>query len=152
MNHIDYKMKSTNSYEQLLMTLGELTLPHDAYVEVFRRMIFNIMGRNCDDHSKNFSFILKEGSDWELAPAYDVTFAHNPEGEWTNQHLMSVNGKYKDFTTEDIFEVADRFGVGEAKQLIVQVREAIKSWPTFAKEAGLNDEEINRIRKLHILL
>lgn len=152
MNHIDYKMKSTNSYEQLLMTLSELTLPHNAYVEVFRRMIFNIMGRNCDDHSKNFSFLLKEGSDWELAPAYDVTFAHNPKGEWTSQHLMSVNGKYKNFTANDILEVASRFGVGEAKQLLIQVREAIQAWPTFAKEAALNNEEIKRIKKLHILL
>jgi len=151
MNHIDYRMKSTNSYEQLLMTLSDLTLSHDTYIEVFRRMIFNIMGQNCDDHSKNFSFILKEGSNWQLAPAYDVTFAHNPKGEWTNQHLMSVNGKYKNFTINDIFEVADRFGIGEAKQLIAETREVIKSWPIFAKEAGLNKEEINRIKKLHIL-
>lgn len=152
MSHIDYKKKSTNSYEQLLMTLGELTLSHDAYVEVFRRMIFNIMSRNCDDHSKNFSFLLKEGSDWELAPAYDVTFAHNPKGEWTHQHLMSVNGKYKDFIVDDILEVADRFGVGEAKQLIEEIRETITLWPTFAKEAGLNKNEMNRIKKQHILL
>ena len=150
-NHIDYKKKSTNSYEQLLMTLHELALPHDAYVEAFRRMIFNIMGRNCDDHSKNFSFILKEGSNWELAPAYDITFAHNPKSEWTTQHLMSVNGKYKNFTAEDIIKVADRFGVGEAKQLISQVGNAIKLWPTFAKKAGLNKEEIRRIQDLHIL-
>ena len=152
MNHIDYKKKSTNSYEQLLITLGELDLPHAAYVEVFRRMIFNIMGRNCDDHSKNFSFLFKEGSDWELAPAYDVTFAHNPNGEWTSQHLMSVNGKYKDFTAEDIIQVADRFGVGEAKQLIEDIRASIKLWPTFAKEAGLAKDEIKRIQKLHVLL
>jgi serine/threonine-protein kinase HipA len=152
MNHIDYKKKSTNSYEQLLMTLNELKLSHAAYVEVFRRMIFNIMGRNCDDHSKNFSFILKEGSHWELAPAYDVTFAHNPKGEWTNQHLMSVNGKYKNFTADDIIKVADRFGVGEVKQLIKEVQAAIKSWPDFAKNAGLNKEEVRRIGQQHILL
>jgi serine/threonine-protein kinase HipA len=152
MNHVDYKKKATNSYEQLLITLGELTLPHDAYVEVFQRMIFNIMGRNCDDHSKNFSFILKEGSDWELSPAYDITFAHNPKGEWTNQHLMSVNGKFKDITTDDILEVANRFGVGEAKQLITNVRKAIQSWPSHAKKAGLNESEINRIKKQHIIL
>ncbi|OGT64040.1 MAG: phosphatidylinositol kinase [Gammaproteobacteria bacterium RIFCSPHIGHO2_12_FULL_45_9] len=152
MNHLDYKKKSTNSYEQLLMTLDELTLPHAAYVEIFRRMIFNIMGRNCDDHSKNFSFLLKEGSDWELAPAYDVTFAHNPKGEWTMQHLMSVNGRYKNFTAKDITKVADRFGVGEAKQIIVDIRETIKRWPTFAKKAGLDETETKRIKKLHLLL
>lgn len=152
MNHVDYKKKSTNSYEQLLITLKELSLPHSAYVEVFRRMIFNIMGRNCDDHSKNFSFILKEGSNWELAPAYDVTFAHNPKGEWTNQHLMSINGKFHNMTADDILDVANRFGVGEAKQLITDVRNAIKSWPTHAKKAGLGNSEINRIKKQHIPL
>lgn len=152
MNHLDYKKKSTNSYEQLLMTLGELTLDHAAYVEVFRRMIFNIMGRNCDDHSKNFSFLLKEGSDWELAPAYDITFAHNPKGEWTHQHLMSVNGKYKNITAKDIIEVADRFGVGEVKQLIKEIRESIQLWPRFAKESGLDKKEMERIKKLLITL
>lgn len=152
LNHIDYKKKSANSYEQLLMTLGELTLAHEAYVEVFRRLIFNIMGRNCDDHSKNVSFILKEGSNWQLAPAYDMTFAHNPKGEWTKQHLMSVNGKYKEFTANDIIAVADRFGVGEVKQLIAEVRNAIRLWPTFAKNAGLDKNATKGIQKLHIIL
>jgi serine/threonine-protein kinase HipA len=152
MNHIDFKKKSTNSYEQLLMTLSELTLPHEAYVEVLRRMIFNIMGRNCDDHSKNFAFLLKEGSDWQLAPAYDVTFAHNPAGEWTHQHLLSVNGKYKDFNLKDLIAVADRFGVGEVMKIVGEVRAAIKSWPDFAKEARIDKAEIQRIGKLHILL
>jgi len=152
MNHIDYKKKSTNSYEQLFITLGELALSHDAYVEAFRRMVFNVMARNCDDHSKNFSFILKEGSNWKLAPAYDITFAHNPKGEWTNQHLMSVNGKFKNITTDDIMEVADRFGVGEAKQIIDEIREALKLWPTFAKKAGIDKNEIDRIKKQLLLL
>jgi serine/threonine-protein kinase HipA len=107
---------------------------------------------SCDDHSKNFSFILKEGSDWKLAPAYDITFAHNPKGEWTKQHLMSVNGKYKDFTANDIIEVADRFGVGEVKQLISEVRSSIRSWPTFAKKAGLDKNITKEIQKQHILL
>lgn len=151
MSHLDYKKKSTNSYEQLLITLSELELPHDAFVEVFRRMIFNVMGRNCDDHTKNFSFILKEGGRWQLAPAYDVTFAHNPNGEWTNQHLMSVNGKFKNITAEDVIEVANRFGVGEVKTLMLEVGSAIKLWPTFAKKAGLPMDEIKRIQALQIL-
>lgn len=152
MNHLDYKKKSTNSYEQLFMTIRQLSLGHLASVEAFRRMVFNVMGRNCDDHTKNFSFQLREGSNWELAPAYDVTFAHNPEGEWTSQHLMSVNGKYKAFTIDDLFAVADRFGIGEAKLLINDVRVAIQAWPSFAKKAGVNQEEINRIAKLHLAL
>lgn len=151
MSHLDYKKKSTNSYEQLLMTLHALHLDYTSYTEVFRRMIFNVMARNCDDHTKNFSFLLREGSSWELAPAYDVTFAHNPNGAWTNQHLMSINGKYKNITANDISEVANRFGVGEIHQLIDTVKNAVKLWPTFAKQAGLPASEIKRIATLHIL-
>lgn len=151
MNHIDYKKKSTNSYEQLLMTIHELALPHHAQAEALRRMIFNVMARNCDDHSKNFSFILKEGGNWELAPAYDLTFAHNPKGEWTNQHLMSVNGKFKNITTEDILAVANRFGIGEAPQLLEQISEAVHAWPALAKRAGLDKDEIKRIQKQHVI-
>lgn len=94
-------------------------------------MVFNVIGRNCDDHTKNFSFLLRQGGSWELAPAYDVTFAHNPHGEWTSQHLMSINGKYKNFTLDDMMTVADRFGVGEAKNVIDEVGGAIKAWPLF---------------------
>ncbi len=152
LNQLDYKKKSTHSYEQLFMTMRQLSLGHDAAVEAFRRMVFNVMGRNCDDHTKNFSFLLRQGSSWELAPAYDVTFAHNPKGEWTSQHLMSVNGKYKDFTLDDMFAVADRFGIGEAKQVAEDIRVAIKAWPSFAKKAGVNQQEIDRIGNLHLLL
>ena len=152
LNHLDYKKKSTNSYEQLFMTLRQLSLGHAATLEAFRRMVFNVMGRNCDDHTKNFSFLLREGSHWELAPAYDISFAHNPHGEWTSQHLMSVNGKYKDFTVDDMLAVADRFGIGEATRVIDEIRKAIKAWPFFAKKAGVHPKEIKRIGNLHLLL
>ncbi len=128
LNHLDYKKKSTNSYEQLFITIHQLSLGHTASVEAFRRMVFNIMGRNCDDHTKNVSFLLRQGGGWELAPAYDLTFAHNPHGEWTSQHLMSVNGKYSDFTVDDMLAVADRFGIGEAISVIEEVRAAILAW------------------------
>lgn len=146
-NHLDYKKKSANSYEQLFITLNELQLSHEDTAEIFRRMVFNVMGKNCDDHTKNFSFLLKNGGCWELAPAYDITFAHNPEGEWTNQHLMSINGKFKNFIITDIFAIADRFGIGEAKNILDQVRDSIKQWPVFAKKAGLPKEEVSRIQK-----
>jgi serine/threonine-protein kinase HipA len=150
--HLDYKKKSTNSYEQLFVTMHQLSLGHTAAVEAFRRMVFNIMSRNCDDHTKNISFLLRENGTWELAPAYDITFAHNPDGEWTSQHLMSVNGKYKDFTLDDLLTVADRFGVGEAMQIIKEVRAALQGWAGFAKEAQLNQAESERIQSLHCLL
>ncbi len=149
MDHIDYRKKSTNSYEQFFLVIQNLKLGHEAAVEAFRRMVFNVMARNCDDHSKNFSFLLRKGGAWELAPAYDVTFAHNPNSEWTHQHLMSVNQKFKDVTVDDFMAVADRFGVGEAKGMIEDVRDVIKNWRAYAEQASLSDAETTRISEAH---
>lgn len=147
MDHLDFKKKSANSYEQLFMVLRQLKLGHAADVEAFRRMALNVMGRNCDDHTKNFSFLLKEGGAWELSPAYDITFAHNPQGEWTSRHLMSVNGRFAEITRDDCLAVAERFGIGEAPSLLDQVRRTVKAWPDFAKKAGVGPREIKRIRE-----
>ncbi|HEU5280790.1 MAG TPA: type II toxin-antitoxin system HipA family toxin [Gammaproteobacteria bacterium] len=152
MNHLDYKKKSTNSYEQLFLTLNQLNLSHQAYAQAFKRMLFNVMSRNCDDHTKNISFLLKKGGEWELAPAYDITFAHNPQSEWTNQHLMAINGKFKNITIDDIMKIANQFDIASAKKIIDEVRDAIQRWPTFAKKARLSKEEIKRIQSLLILL
>lgn len=138
MSHLDYKKKGTNAYEQYFMTLVALGLPYEQKEEAFRRMVFNVMSRNCDDHTKNFSFRLRAGQPWELAPAYDITFAHNPAGEWTHQHLMSINGKFKDFVLADFMVIADRFGVGTAKSVMAEVRQAVELWPSFAEKAGLS--------------
>lgn len=138
MSHLDYKKKGTNAYEQYFMTLVALGLPYEQKEEAFRRMVFNVMSRNCDDHTKNFSFRLRAGQPWELAPAYDITFAHNPAGEWTHQHLMSINGKFKDFVLADFMVIADRFGVGTAKSVMAEVRQAVELWPSFAEKASLS--------------
>lgn len=152
LNHVDYKKKGTNSYSQLFTTISTLDLPYEQMEEAFRRMVLNVMGRNCDDHTKNFSFRLRQGAAWELSPAYDVTFAHNPDGEWTNQHLMSVNGKFKGFTEDDLLAVADRFAIGSAPKVISQVREAVKAWPEFAASAGVSEQQSQHIGKQHLLL
>ncbi len=145
MAHVDYKLKGTNAYSQLFGTIRELRLPYDDMREAFRRMAFNVMGRNCDDHTKNFSFLLRERQPWRLSPAYDVTFAHNPAGEWTNQHLMSVNGKFRDIGREDLLLEANRFGVGDAPRVLDEVRAAIARWPEFARQAGLSTAQIEHI-------
>ncbi|MBI5202963.1 MAG: type II toxin-antitoxin system HipA family toxin [Elusimicrobia bacterium] len=148
MDHLDFKKKSANSYEQLFMTMRQLKLDRSAEVEVFRRMALNVMGRNCDDHTKNFSFLRKQGGPWELSPAYDITFAHNPQGEWTSRHLMSVNGKFDDIKKADCLKLADRFGLGEAPSILKQVRSAVEAWPDFAAQAGIRSTEIKRIKGL----
>ncbi len=110
------------------------------------------MAANCDDHPKNFSFLLREGGGWALAPAYDVTHAYNPEGEWTNQHLMAVNGKFTGISRPDLLVVADRFGIGTASKILQQVGKAITAWPDFASQAGISSDEMARIRKdQHVL-
>lgn len=145
MAHLDYMQKATHDYNQLFLTIVQLGLGHEALTEAFRRMVFNIMAANCDDHSKNFSFLLRQGSQWELAPAYDVTHAYNPQGEWTYQHLMGVGGRFSGITQADCLSVADRFGIGPAKQVIRQVKAAIERWPEFAAQAGVEADEIGRI-------
>ena len=139
MDHLDFRQRGTHTYSQLFMVVSQLKLGDAALAQVFRRMAFNVMARNCDDHSKNFAFRLKQAADWELAPAYDVTHAYNPAGKWTYQHLMGVNGKFDDVRRDDILVEADRFGVARPNHLLSEVRAALESWPEFAKAAGLSD-------------
>jgi len=150
--HLDYKQKATHDYNQYLQMIGELKLGQGALEEAFRRIALNVMARNCDDHTKNLSFLLPQEGPWKLAPAYDVSYAHNPRGEWTYQHLMSVNGKFKDITRKDLLVVADRFGIGTAVKHLKAVHEAVAAWPGFAEEAGLPDADRSRIQKDHLLL
>jgi len=147
MGHLDYRRKGVNAYSQLFSAAVQLNLPYGDKEEIFRRMAFNAMVRNCDDHTKNFSFRLRQGHPWELAPAYDVTFAHNPLGEWTNQHLLSINGRFEGFRTDDFLAEAERFGVGTAKRVLEQVRTAVGEWSIFAEKAGLPRASARSIEK-----
>lgn len=147
--HLDYRQKATHDVSQLLMTVDRLRLGYSAMEEAFRRIAFNAMAANCDDHSKNASFLLREGGAWELAPAYDVTHAYNPKGEWTYQHLMSVNGKFADISHDDLRVVADQFAVGTAPKVLEQVSDAVSRWPEFAREAKVSAAEVKRILSHH---
>ena len=137
MDHLDYKQRATHAYAQLFMVIAKLKLGDEAIGQAYRRMAFNVMAKNCDDHTKNFAFRLKQGEPWELAPSYDVTHAYNPKGEWTYQHLMSVNGKFSAITRADLLLEAERFGVRRPLNLLADVRAALDNWHKFAKEAGL---------------
>jgi serine/threonine-protein kinase HipA len=150
MAHLDFKRRGTNSYAQCFQALLELAAPREDLVEAYRRMVFAVLARNCDDHTKNVSFRLRKGESWRLAPAYDVTFAHNPVGEWTSQHQLSVNGKFRDITRADLLAEADRYGIGEAKAILDQVRAAIGKWPAHSAAAGVAKAESKRIGGLHL--
>lgn len=152
MAQLDYKQKASHDYSQLFQTIDRLQLGYEAREEAFRRMAFNVMAANCDDHSKNFSFLLREDEGWVLAPAYDVTHAHNPTGEWTSQHLMSVNGKFTGITRDDLMTVANRFSIGTAAKVLKQIGDAVKEWPDFAASANVSPKERDRISGHHRIL
>ena len=146
MEHLDFKQKATHAYAQAFMALRQLQVGQDGIDELFRRMAFNVMARNCDDHVKNLAFILRRGADWDLAPAYDVTYAYMPGGEWTYQHQMSVNGRFDGITREDFLREADRFGVRSPARILAAVAAAVTSFGQFAKEAGIPQPTQDRIR------
>jgi serine/threonine-protein kinase HipA len=151
-SHLDYRQRGTHAYSQLFLAVAQLGLGDDALQQTFLRMAFNVMSRNYDDHTKNFSFLLKQGQNWELAPAYDLTHAHNPRGEWTYQHLMSVNGKFDEITRADLLAEADRFGVPRRQELLGDVRSALDNWTEHAKAAGLRLGKTDELRRDFLLL
>ncbi|HPX61061.1 MAG TPA: type II toxin-antitoxin system HipA family toxin [Deltaproteobacteria bacterium] len=152
MTHLDYKQKATHDYAQLFMVINKLELGYQAMEEAFRRMTFNVMAANCDDHTKNHSFLMAESGSWQLAPAYDVTHAYSPASEWTHQHLMSVNGKFKGITREDLLAVANRFGIGTAKKVIHEVGKAVSNWMKYARETGVAHNEALKIKGHHTII
>jgi serine/threonine-protein kinase HipA len=135
--HLDFRQIGAHDYAQLFLQIEQLGLGADERAEAFRRMVFNVAASNCDDHSKNFSFLLPERGGWQLSPAYDVTHAHAPGSEWTRQHLMAVNGKTIGIDRDDVASVADRFGVPGAARIVDQVLAAVDDWPWQAEAAGV---------------
>jgi serine/threonine-protein kinase HipA len=152
MDHMDFGLMGAYSYAQLFEVVHKLELSEADLQETFRRMAFNVMARNMDDHTKNISFLLREGGRWELSPAYDLTFAHDPAGRWNHQHFLAINGKYDKILRQDLLHEADRFSVGDAKGILEQVRSAVGLWPKFAREAGLSQTQATIIQGLHRLV
>ncbi len=148
MRHADFNQPNVWSYEMYLQTCLKLGLGMDELAQAFRRMVFNVVARNQDDHTKNLAFLLEKGSqDWQLAPAFDITYAHG--AGFTRMHQMSINGKFDDFTIADLHEVASTFGIRKWQEILAQVSEAVKEWPHFAQRAGLKPEFTQKIGRDH---
>jgi serine/threonine-protein kinase HipA len=145
MAHMDLKQTDAYSYHQWFMTIDELGLGYPEMEEAFRRMAFNVMAANCDDHPKNFAFLLRKGGAWELAPAYDITYAYNPDSQWNSQHFLAVNGKFKEIQREDLLAVANLFHIGTAPDVLEKVAAAVAQWKDFAAQAGVPDADAERI-------
>ena len=134
---LDYNMARTHSYSSYFLTADALGLGPDERQEIFRRVVFNVMGVNRDDHTKNFSFLLPEHGQWQLAPAYDVTHAYW-DAEWAQQHQMSVNGHFTDISLDDLREMGDLHEVPDIERVLRGVVEATGDWPDYAGEAGVD--------------
>jgi len=145
MEHLDFNQVGVHDYAQAFMAVRNLALEADATDELFRRMAFNVMARNCDDHPKNISFLLRQGEPWALAPAYDVTFAYDPGSKWIAQQFMSVNGRFAGITLQDLIHVADRFSVRNPRAILVEVQAALDAFGTFGRQAGMPAHQIDQI-------
>ncbi len=130
-------MVSSYSYEQLFQTMRELKLPYPAAEQMFRRMVFNVYARNCDDHTKNFAFRLKKDGVWELAPAYDICHAYKPNHKWVSQHALSINGKRDNISKEDLLTIGVTIKNKKAKRTIDEIKETISQWKQFANDVGV---------------
>jgi serine/threonine-protein kinase HipA len=149
LGHFDFNQPDANSYDQAFMALPALNLGEEAARRIFRRMVFNVMARNQDDHTKNISFLMDGRGVWALAPAYDMTLAFNHDGAWTCRHQMAVNGKFDGFSRDDLMAVAERNGVNEAVRIIDEVAEAIAHWPDFAAQTDLSSKRVEEIGAVH---
>jgi serine/threonine-protein kinase HipA len=118
---------------------------------MYRRMVFNVVARNQDDHTRNIAFLMDQAGQWRLAPAFDLIWSYNPTGSWTNRHQMSINGKRDDFTRADLLAIAQPYHLKDADDLIEQVAAAVAGWPRFAKEAGVRNDQQRTIAKTHRL-
>ena len=143
--HYDYGMLRAYSYEQAFEVMRKLRLPYSQAKEMLRRVVFNVVVRNQDDHTKNISFLMDEKGVWRLSPAYDMGYAYNPAGEWTSAHQMSVNGKFSDINRKDIMELAARNNIQEASEIIDQINEAAERWIGIARNLGISKEMIRGI-------
>ncbi len=151
--HFDFNQPGAYSYEQAFLAIRQLGLPMAAVEEQFRRMAFNILARNQDDHVKNISFLMNQEGEWSLAPAFDVTYSYNPNGSFTASHQMTMQGKRDRFTQTD-FEACAKSALmkrGRARTILDQVQTAICRWPEFATQANIPTAWQEKIRRTHRL-
>ena len=147
--HYDFNMAGAYSYEQALLVMRQLQLPMQAIEQLFRRMVFNIVARNQDDHVKNIAFLMNKAGEWSLSPAFDITYSFNPSGAWTASHQMMMNGKRDHFTLEDFNACARTASIkrGRAAKILAEVQATVAQWPSFAEAAGVPDVVREKIQR-----
>ncbi len=145
--HFDYNNLYGYSYEQLFQTMRMLRMTYPEAEQMFRRMVFNVLATNYDDHTKNFSFRLKQNDKWELSPAYDICYSYDPNNVWVSQHTLSINGKHKAINKYDLMKIANANNIKRGEKIIEQVRKAVCNWGLYANKATVSLDLARSIKK-----
>jgi len=138
MRHFDFNEVNSFSYEQLFETMRLLGLPYPEAEQLFRRMVFNVISRNCDDHTKNFAFTMDKNGLWKLSPAFDVCYSYRPESTWVSQQSLSVNGKRQNINLDDFLSVAKQMNIRNAAKVVIHINEIVNNWSKYAEETKVN--------------
>ena len=149
--HVDFNEPALYSYEQTIQTMKRLGLSQKDLEQQVLRAMFNVVGRNHDDHVKNIAFLMNRRGEWKLSPAFDVSYAYDPKGVWTSQHQMSINGKRDSFSKEDLSSLAKIAGIktNRAYEMLDRVVLIMRNWPEFAQKAGVAEDRIRQIQATH---
>lgn len=150
--HYDFSEITAFSYEQLFETMRSMLLPYTDAEQLYRRMVFNVMARNCDDHTKNFSFTMDKTGQWKLAPAFDVCHSYRPGSTWVSQHSLSINGKRQNITRDDLIEVAKNMNIKKADIIINQINAVVSRWNDFAAQTNVKTDLRDAVGKTLLLL
>ncbi len=140
MRHFDFNQVGAYSYEQVFETMRMLRLSYPEAEQMFIRMAFNVLARNCDDHTKNFAFLMDQNGKWTLSPAYDICHAYRPGSLWVSSQSLQVNGKREGITDFDFLEIARKMNIKKPEEKIDRVRKAVKRWNEFAEEVKVESK------------
>ena len=149
--HFDYNNPNVYSYEQAFQAMRQLRLPYTDAEQLYTRMVFNVVARNQDDHTKNISFLMDKTGTWSLSPAYDVSYAYNPTNKWIGKHQLAVNGKREKITREDLLSVAKQMNIKRPKEIIEKITAVVDDWNVYAQEAGVPKNQIMALGKTHLV-
>lgn len=148
--HLDFNKPRSHSYEEAFIVVRRIVPDAQALEQLFRRMVFNVLAWNCDDHVKNISFLMDKYGQWTLAPGYDIAYSYNKSpAAWTHAHQMSVNGKFTGIEENDLMVCAREANLSrrKARSIISEIKDAVHGWPDFANAAKVNEFQMDEISK-----
>jgi serine/threonine-protein kinase HipA len=152
MQHFDFNDINSFSYEQLFETMRALGLPYPQADQLFRRMVFNVLARNCDDHTKNFAFLMSDNGRWRLSPAYDICYSYRPGSAWVSRQSLSVNGKRENINRDDFLSVAKQMNIKKAPSIVCDINRTVSRWNEYAEQTNVSPELRDSIDKTLVKL